>query len=164
MTQDDVMILFAYNRWANNRILEAAANVSQDQLVAPTNVSHGTLRGALVHTLSAEWVWRQRCQEGLSPSTLLAEESFPTLVELRRRWQAEEEAWAVYLNTLDDDDLNHPIRYTNTRGKVFESTLWHILVHVFNHGTQFRSEAAVALTGYGQSPGDLDLILYLRES
>jgi hypothetical protein len=29
--------------------------------------------------------------------------------------------------------------------------------------TQFRAEAAVALTEYGHSPGGLDLLLFLRE-
>jgi uncharacterized damage-inducible protein DinB len=83
MTKGDILTLFDYNSWANNRVLEAAASVSQDQFGAPAKVSHGTLRGALVH--------------------------------------------------------------------------------VVNHGTQFRSEAAVALTEYGHSPGDLDLIFYLRQ-
>jgi uncharacterized damage-inducible protein DinB len=44
------------------------------------------------------------------------------------------------------------------------NVLWHLLVHVLNHGTQHRSEAALLLTSYGQSPGDLDLILFLRET
>jgi uncharacterized damage-inducible protein DinB len=35
-----------------------------------------------------------------------------------------------------------------------------MLIHVMNHGTQHRAEAAALLTSAGRSPGDLDLIDY----
>ena len=38
-----------------------------------------------------------------------------------------------------------------------------MLVHVVNHGTQHRAEAAVLLTGEGRSPGELDMIDYAEE-
>jgi uncharacterized damage-inducible protein DinB len=38
-----------------------------------------------------------------------------------------------------------------------------MLVHVVNHGTQHRAEAAALLTSEGRSPGELDLINYAEE-
>jgi len=36
------------------------------------------------------------------------------------------------------------------------------MAHLVSHGTQYRAEVAWSLTELGSSPGDLDLILYLR--
>ena len=38
-----------------------------------------------------------------------------------------------------------------------------MLVHVVNHGTQHRAEAAALLTGEGRPPGELDLINFAEE-
>jgi uncharacterized damage-inducible protein DinB len=35
---------------------------------------------------------------------------------------------------------------------------WQLMVHVVNHGTQHRSEAAALLTAEDRSPGELDLM------
>ncbi len=69
----------------------------------------------------------------------------------------------AYLETLQDNDLFKTVRYATMKGEPYENMLWHLLVHVVNHGTQSRSEAAVVLTGYGHSPGDLDMLFYFRE-
>jgi uncharacterized damage-inducible protein DinB len=162
MQAGDILNLYDYNYWANAQVLATAAMVSEAQFLAPASVSHGSLRGTLVHILAAEWMWRVRCQEGLSPGGLLSEAALPSLAAIRSRWQSEEQAMRAYLTSLNDDDLAGFVGYTTTRGVPHHNKLWHLLVHLVNHGTQFRAEAAVLLTGYGHSPGDLDLIAYLR--
>ena len=162
MKQSEILTLFDYSQWANNRILDTAEKLSPKHFTSPAGLSFGSLRGTLVHTLTAEWIWRLRCQEGISPPDLLSEADFPTLEALRERWRNEEKSLRSYLESLTDDDLSQSVGYRNTKGTTYETILWQILVHVVNHGTQFRSEAAVYLTEQGHSPGDLDLLIYLR--
>jgi uncharacterized damage-inducible protein DinB len=163
MEKSDILTLYNYNYWANARVLDASERITPAQFIAPANLSHGSLQATFVHTLGAEMVWRLRCQEGQSPSALPSEVEFPTVEQLRDRWRAEEQAMRAYLASLSEEDLRGTIKYKSTKGVPFEQTLWKILAHVVNHGTQSRSEAGIALTSFGQSPGDLDMILFFRE-
>jgi uncharacterized damage-inducible protein DinB len=163
MNKNDIATLFEYNYWANARILNATAKLTAEQFVRRAEQSHGSLRGTLVHTFGAEVVWRLRCQEGISPVALPAEGEFPTLEALWTRWKAEELAMHSFLAALGDADLDRVIQYRNTKGVPFENIMWQLLAHLVNHGTQSRAEAGLALAAFGQSPGDLDMILFFRE-
>lgn len=177
MNIDDIRLLYEYNYWANRRILTACANVSQEQYIAPTSigVGYGSLRATLVHALDSERAWRVSFQKYYVPAGSLqgdaplwdiadlTEADLPTLNALQERWQAEERAMRDYLGSLSDADLNGLVRYRIPEGMVRERVLWHCLVHVVNHGTQHRSEAAALLTSYGHSPGDLDITQFLNE-
>jgi uncharacterized damage-inducible protein DinB len=75
----------------------------------------------------------------------------------------EKTALNIYIDDLTDEILTGAFQYKTTSGKVMENVFWQAMAHVVNHGTQHRSEAAAILTGLERSPGDLDLIVYLRE-
>lgn len=66
MNKTDILTLFDYNSWAKARVLNAAAKLTPDQFTALVGLSHGSVRGALVHILGAERVWRLRCAEGIA--------------------------------------------------------------------------------------------------
>jgi uncharacterized damage-inducible protein DinB len=162
MNRQDILTLYKYNQWANAKILGAAEHVTQDQYTAPASFPHGGLRGTLVHALFAEWIWRKRW-EGASPNHRLKPDDFPALDSLRARWAEEEKLLMTFVDSLTDEKLNSEFSYTSTDGTLHKRILWQAMVHLVNHGTQHRAEAAAILTGFGHSPGDIDLIYFLIE-
>jgi uncharacterized damage-inducible protein DinB len=160
MNKQDILLLYQYNQWANTKILGAAANITQEQYLAPGSFPHGGLRGTLVHALSAEWIWRTRW-EGTSPTSVLKPDEFPTLDSLRTRWAEEERSLMAFVERLRDEQLDSTFDYKNTAGTPFTRVLWYTMAHVVNHGTQHRSEAAALLTDFGCSPGDIDLLFFV---
>jgi uncharacterized damage-inducible protein DinB len=159
-----MLTLYDYTYWATRRVLAASSRLSPAQFTAPAPHSLGSLRGALVHTLDGECAWRTLYQhQTLAAFGALQEAMFPTVASVEQRWDEEERAMRAYLAGLSDDDLTAYIRYTTPEGAYRERPLWHCLMHVVNHGTQHRSEAAAILTGYGSSPGDLDFTTFLNE-
>lgn len=163
MHLSELQTLYNYNYWANGRVLDAADRLRKASFIAPAGLTHGSVQGNLVYVLSVEWVWRKRCQRRTSPTDLLRATDFPTVDVLRARWQQEEKAMRDYLGSLQERDLTREVDYVTTIGMPYRHELWQILLHVVNHGTQFRSEVAVVLSRKRKSPGDLELIAYLRE-
>lgn len=158
MNRDDITLLFQYNDWANDKILDYAERVSSEQLTAPKDFGWGSLRGALVHLMEAEYAWRALLKAG-EHIDWLKPADFPDVAAIRARWAIERGDLWRYLDSLSNEDLSSVISYEGdeTRYRV----LWHCLAHVVNHGTQHRAECAALLTGFGHSPGNLDFIVFL---
>jgi uncharacterized damage-inducible protein DinB len=163
MNKKDIHVLYAYNRWANTRILCAAAKIGEAQFLAPGELGHGGLRGTLVHTLFAEWIWRLRWQ-GSAPNARWKPQDFPTFASLKTRWLAEERLLMAFVDGITEQRLAAEFDYISTEGGAHRRVVWEAMAHLVNHGTQHRSEAAAMLTGMGHSPGDIDLIVFLNEA
>ena len=162
MNKQDIQLLFKYNQWASKRIFDKVALVTHEQFIAPASYPHGGLRSTLTHMLFSEWIWRMRW-EGQSPSSGPQAEDFPTFESLRERWLEDGAKLLEFVNSCTEERLNQNIQYKSLKGLPFENILWHMMAHVINHGTQHRSEAAAMLTDLGHSPGDIDMIVFLRE-
>jgi uncharacterized damage-inducible protein DinB len=158
-----IRTLFDYHYWATNRLLDTAERLPKLQYAAAPLASHPSLHATLVHCMGAEIVWRSRWEGAAGQARMPSPAGFHSFADLRERWQSEEQAWRERLVDLTDEALADPVHYSNSRGSQFATPLWQVLVHVANHGTQHRSEAAAMLTILGHSPGDLDMILYFRE-
>lgn len=162
MNLQDIHDLYEYNFWANNRLMDQAEQVTQEQFVASSSHSFGSLQRTLIHTLDAELAWRLLLM-GRPFKMELTTADLPTAAALHQRWREEELAMWQYIGGLSDKDLNGIIRYPVEGGVIRERVLWHCLFHVVNHGMQHRSEAAALLSAYGHSPGDIDFTVFLNE-
>jgi uncharacterized damage-inducible protein DinB len=161
MNIQDILLIYEYNYWASAQILAAAAKVTEEQFLAPAAFPYGGLHGTLLHILEAEWSWRALFQRMEDASELLPAD-YPHLPAIETRWREEETAMRAHLAGLRDEDMESHLRYTTDTGIKRDRILWHCLLHVVNHGTQHRSEAAALLTENGHSPGDLDFTVFLN--
>ena len=82
---------------------------------------------------------------------------------IRARWAKEESKLMNFVSNLTDEILYRKIKYVSTEGFHHERILWECMMHLVNHGTQHKTEAAAILTSIGHSPGDIDLIVYLND-
>ena len=148
MRADEIRFLFAYDRWATGKVLDVLGGLDVAVWGRADVVGERGLGNILVHHLGSSQRWRLLFEGRPADGEKLELGPLPTVDELRARWEAEWAAVDAWLATLTDDSI-----------AAFDEgvPVWQLLIHVVNHGTQHRSEAAALLTEEGMSPGELDL-------
>ena len=149
--------LVRFKFWANDRVLVACKKLSQEALtraVTP-DPGWGSLRGVLVHNLDTEFGWRTVLQPGVE-DIILEESDFADVAALKTRWEEEKAAWLDFVDGLTEEDLENHISEDGPK-------VWQTILHVITHGIQHRAEAAMVLTGYGFSPGELDFAVFIQD-
>jgi uncharacterized damage-inducible protein DinB len=154
--------LFDYCEWANRKFLDAAAPLDAEAYGRDLKGSHGGIRGTLVHTYGAEWVWLERFN-GRSPTGLQGADQLADVAALRARWTALEAERRAWLAALGPDAGTRVIDYRNFKGDPFRSELWPLVQHVANHGSYHRGQVAVFLRQLGVTPPTTDLVAFDRE-
>jgi len=161
-SKDEMVRLFDYCEWANHRFLDAVAPLDDEAFARDLKGSHGGIRGTLVHTFGAEWIWHQRFL-GVSPSALPAESAITGVAVLRERWAALEAERHAWLAALEPEAGERVIQYRNLKGDAFSGRLWPLVQHVANHGSYHRGQVAVFLRQLGMKPPATDLVAFDRE-
>jgi uncharacterized damage-inducible protein DinB len=162
---DALRTLYGYNAWANERVLDATTRLTSAQLLEPGQAGHGSVRDTLVHQLRTHRGWLSWWDGSLPPEQAyglrMDPADFPDVTALRAAWEAIKRQTEAFVSGLTDEDPARRYGWDLPNGHRWEMTLWGMMLHVVNHSTQHRAEVAATLTGFGHSPGDLDLIDYL---
>ena len=154
MTADEARLLYAYNRWANERVLQAVSALSEDQLRRDLSSSFRSVWQTLVHVAWGEWLWLGRWLEwalgaGSDPR------GCPDLQTLRDRWAALMDEQQNFLGRLTDARLEQHLSYENPPGVSWTYTLGQMLQHVVNHSTYHRGQWSEDQVGAGLHGGAL---------
>ena len=122
--------------------------------------SFPTLGATLAHLVSAEWIWVQRWM-GTNPTQRPAwVDTPPSASRLRTELAAVEADRRVFLDGLSDEALQRPFAYTLLSGAEAAQPLRDVLLHVVNHSTYHRGQAAAMLRRLGQAPPATDYLVY----
>lgn len=156
-----------YNRWANERIYEAASKLSDTDYRADRGAFFQSVHGTLNHLLVADRIWMHRFTgTGEAPRQLDAI-LFEDFGELRAARLAEDARISSYCASLDDGKLAGEFSYrTIVNPKTVTQPLAPALDHFFNHQTHHRGQVHGLLTTIGgrDFAPSLDLILFQRET
>jgi len=154
--------LFAFNAWANHRILGAAEALTADQFTKTLGSSFSSVRDTLVHIWAVEWVWLERLQ-GRSPSSFPDAKDFRDLASLRPRWAELEKSWLEYMSRLEQSELDEEIEYNTLSFGPSRDSRWQMMQHVVNHGSYHRGQVTTLLRQLGAKGVGTDLITFYRE-
>jgi uncharacterized damage-inducible protein DinB len=162
ITPEHARTLFAYDAWANRRLLDACAALSSEQFTRDLGSSFRSVRDTLAHIMGAEWLWLERFR-GRSLASLPSGEQFADLASLRARWTQVERELLSYVEGLSAADLERSFEYRDIKGNPHSSLLWQTLQHLANHGTYHRGQVTTLLRQLGAKPIGTDLIGFYRE-
>jgi len=153
----------SYNRWANQRVYDGVAELSEAEFLRDTGAFFKSAMGTLNHLLVTDRIWMKRFTgEGDAPTTLDAI-LHPAFEPLRRARIGEDDRITKWVNGLSDTELAGRFTYiTTTDVRTVSQRLAPALAHLFNHQTHHRGQMHTILTGLGRPSVPLDLIYFQR--
>ncbi len=143
--------LFAYNDWANRRMVVALKGVELPRAV-----------GILAHLLVTEREYYER----LYGKDSTGFDFWPPMSIEDCGQMARENAdlFDKLLRRFDDEGLDITVRYRSSEGVPFENTYRELLTHVLLHSTTHRGNLMTIIRDAGHEPPRIDNIIYLRET
>lgn len=146
---------FAHHAWATERLLDACAGLSREQLFTEAIGTYGPIIATLNHLVQSDAWYLFVLTDGRFPQ--IPEESKLGLDELRAAATACATAWTEYLAADIDPEADNVRRGD---GWEYHVPLGVRLAQVVHHGTDHRSQVCTALTSLGITPPEIDLWAY----
>lgn len=161
MQANDLSRLYDYHYWATRHVITVAARLTPEEFTRPVTGSSESVRNTLVHILSAEWGWLERCG-GPPRGERLSSRDYPTVHSLQVTWAQVERHMRGFLSRMTDGDLTRTVEYS-FGGPAESRSLGDLLHHAAIHAVHHRGQVAVLFRALGYTPGNFDWLVYAGE-
>ena len=169
MTKDDIQLLFEYDRWANDRMLQAVSALTPEQMARDLGGSLPSVRDAVLHIVGGDWIWLAYWKSTTHDDALLADlrkqrgalfnaDVLPDAAALQSKCKEVGKEMAELVNSLTDQDLAKTLPARNAQISVA-----HLMQHAANHSTYHRGQVALMLRQLGAEPAATDFHLFLAQ-
>jgi uncharacterized damage-inducible protein DinB len=159
--KDDFVSLYAFNRWADRKVLDACRKLTPEQYVAEPIPGWASVRSTVVHIaiVTNGWIRGLTGEVVGNPPT---EAEVPTIDDAQRLLDRAYQIVDELLPTFTPERLNTPMLLR--RGER-SATLppWTVLRHVVNHATYHRGQIASKLKRFGIEQPSTDFIYWVFE-
>ena len=137
------------------------ARLTPDEFTHTVAGSYGSIRNTLVHVMSAEWGWLERCG-GTARGPRLNPDDYPTLESVVTQWAHVERYIREFFAALADADLERQVEWALGSERNVQS-LGELMHHGAIHAVHHRGQVALLLRMVGHVPGNFDILFYYGE-
>ncbi|MGA7313866.1 MAG: DinB family protein [Silvibacterium sp.] len=166
MDKEDIQLLFEYDRWANNRVLQSASALAVEQFTRDLGGSFKSVRDTLVHIIGGEWIWLSYWKD---PSQNLSDlrtrrdalfnlNPFPEITAVQTKWTEIERDQIDFVSRLTKELLEKMLPFSSTH-----ISLAHLMQHMANHSTYHRGQVALMMRQLHAGPIATDFHVFLTE-
>lgn len=152
-----------YKAWADRMILDAAAELPEEELTRPRQVVFGNMLAMLTHVYTIDSVFQAHLEGREHGFTArITSEKIP-LEELARR-QLELDDWYIaWADGLDTAEAGETVHFGFIGGGEGAMTKAEILLHLVSHTNYHRGFVADMFYGAGVRPPTTDFPVFLRD-
>ena len=159
--QDDIVALFAYDRWANRKVLDACRKLTAEQYGAEPVPGWSSVRSTVSHIALATEI-NLRTLAGGPDDPMPTEADLATVDDVARLLEHSYRRFEELRPTLTPEWLN-TLLTLHAIGRAFTLPRWAILRHIVNHASYHRGQVASKLKRFGIEQSITDLFFWAIE-
>lgn len=174
--KSQLVLMAAYNRLMNRRMLKAAENLSRESLAADRGAFFKSVIGTMNHIMVGDILWLKRfsfhpgaCAALQSIKEIKQPESLAAILfsdpaSFKQERSRLDNIIIEWCNEVRESDLAIPLEYTNVKGEMHNKRLGDLILHLFLHQIHHRGQVTTLLSQENIDFGETDLIEIVPEA